>query len=219
MNIKEFNNVKHYNYLDYCDYLQTKYGLGPVSYMTKNWNKNPKASRTAEGLVAHHKMEDTAIMLGMPMVAKQYPYEWQSKENLIYCDYLEHFFLHVLIYQYPSPEKRKIKFGDTSFPIEVGIGGAELIAATLNDLYSGWFPKQQWQINCCNRVKNDKETYLAIYQYLLGIKTTYEKTDIAKFISNRFFKSMNAQYGQWDPQKNTPLYNEINKLIQSSKVR
>jgi len=33
------------------------------------------------------------------------PYECQKKENIVYCDLLEHLLLHVLICYYPHPEK------------------------------------------------------------------------------------------------------------------
>ena len=63
MDLQEYNKVKELKYLEYCDYLQKKYGIGKCDYMTKSWNLNPKCKRTSEGLVAHHKYEDHAIML------------------------------------------------------------------------------------------------------------------------------------------------------------
>lgn len=63
MNISEYKSVKNYTYLEYCDYLQAKYGIGLANYMTKSYNSNPKCKRTQEGLIAHHKKEDTMIML------------------------------------------------------------------------------------------------------------------------------------------------------------
>lgn len=48
-------------------------------------------------------------------IAQRYPFEWQKKENIVYCDYLEHLLLHVLICMYPSEDK---------IPgVSVGIGG------------------------------------------------------------------------------------------------
>lgn len=52
-----------FTYLEYCDYLQLKYGIGLADYMTKSYNPNPRCKRTKDGLVAHHKKEDTMIML------------------------------------------------------------------------------------------------------------------------------------------------------------
>lgn len=62
MHLSEYEKVKGFTYLEYCDYLQEKYGIGLSDYMTKSWNKNPKVTRTKEGLFAHHKYEDHAIL-------------------------------------------------------------------------------------------------------------------------------------------------------------
>ena len=97
MKLQEYEKVKDYTYLEYCDYLQEKYGIGFCDYMTKNWNKNQKVTRTKDGLYVHHKYEDHAIMLSTKEYAMKNPYEWQLKENLVYCDFLEHLLLHILI--------------------------------------------------------------------------------------------------------------------------
>lgn len=39
MNIQEYEKVKKYTYLEYCDYLQRKYGIGLANYMSENWKK------------------------------------------------------------------------------------------------------------------------------------------------------------------------------------
>ena len=71
MDIKEYEKVKNYTYLEYCDYLQQKYGIGLCDYMRPNWTKNPKVTRTKDGLYVHHKYEDHAIMLGNPEFAQK----------------------------------------------------------------------------------------------------------------------------------------------------
>ena len=55
MNMVEYLKVKDFTYLEYCDYLQSKYGIGLDDYMTKTFNRKSKCSRTKEGLLAHHK--------------------------------------------------------------------------------------------------------------------------------------------------------------------
>ena len=102
MNMNEYLEVKDLSYLDYCDYLQRKYGIGLDDYMTKAYNTKPKCKRTKEGLLVHHIREDTMIMLSTKEIAMMFPFEWQLKENLVYCDYLEHLLLHILICKYPS---------------------------------------------------------------------------------------------------------------------
>ena len=75
MNLVEYEKVKGFTYLEYCDYLQQKYGIGLSDYMTKSWNKNPKVTRTKDGLLAHHKYEDHAILLSTKEYAMQNPFE------------------------------------------------------------------------------------------------------------------------------------------------
>ena len=155
MDLQEYNKVKELKYLEYCDYLQKKYGIGKCDYMTKSWSLNPKCKRTSEGLVAHHKYEDHAIMLSTKMFAMLNPFEWQKAENIVYCDYLEHLFLHILICENPSKEKNRNE--------DVGTGGVvNFIAPELNDFYSGWETKQQWRKNMHDKVKNDKDVYLIL---------------------------------------------------------
>ena len=161
MKLSEYNNIKGHTYLEYCDYLQNKYGIGKENYMciSRNgkWRKNPKRSRTNEGLYAHHKYEDRIQNLGKTHIANRYPFEWQKPENLIYCDLLEHLYLHILICEYPS---------DSAETDEVGINGIELfIAPELENLYNNNYKtKPQWQQNCHNLVKDDKDVYLILLQ-------------------------------------------------------
>jgi hypothetical protein len=103
MNMAEFQQIKNMTYEQYCDYLQEKYGIGLADYMTKSYNVNTKCKRTKDGLVAHHKTEDKMIMLSTKEYAQMCPFEWQQKENIVYCDYLEHLLLHVLICKFITP--------------------------------------------------------------------------------------------------------------------
>ena len=200
MDMKEFEAVKNLTYLEYCDYLQKKYGIGRADYMTKSFNKNSKCSRTVDGLIAHHKMEDRMIMLSVKDYAMICPFEWQQKENIVYCDYLEHLLLHVLICKYPSPKKLPIA--------DVGIGGVvDFIAPELNDLYSGWKTKQPWRLNCHNKVIEDKDVYLEIIKIFIG----YLK-DERKLPVDILFTSFNEKYGGWSIEKNLDLYEEFDKL-------
>lgn len=155
MNIEEYEQVKAMSYLEYCDYLQEKYGIPQCAYFYPSFSKNSKVSRTKDGLVAHHKYEDHAILLSKKEFAMKNPYEWQLAENLVYCDYLEHLFLHILICEYPSPDANKNE--------KVGIGGVvEFLVPELNDVYSGWKSKAQWKMNCFDRIINDKDVYLML---------------------------------------------------------
>ena len=201
MNMSEFQAVRSMTYNEYCDYLQQKYGIGLADYMTKSFNANSKCKRTKEGLVAHHKAEDKMIMLSTKEFAQMCPFEWQQKENIVYCDYLEHLFLHVLICKYPSPERMPM--------VDVGIGGVvNFIAPELNDLYSGWITNQSWRKNCHDKVINDKEVYLAILKDFLE----FEKSNL-DFHVEELLTSYNESYGLWSRSKNKALFNEIRRLV------
>lgn len=200
MDIAEFLRVKSYTYIEYCDYLQKKYGIGLADYMTKSFNANPKCKRTKEGLVAHHKMENTMIMLSTKEIAQMFPFEWQQKENIVYCDYLEHLLLHVLICKYPAVDKVDI--------VDVGIGGVvNFIAPELNDLYSGWETKQNWHKNLHNVVVGSKDVYFKILEYFMEIEVDNPDFDI-----DRLCKSFNTQYGLWDDSYNAEIYSEIMRI-------
>ena len=180
--------------------MQNKYGIGKSSYFTPNWNKNKKVTRTSEGLVAHHKFEDHAIMLGDPAFAIHNPYEWQLAENIVYADYLEHLLLHILICENPSPKAN---------PMEaVGIGGViNFIAPELNDLYSGWVTSQPWRKACHDKVINDKDVYLTL---LKRFKTNCN--DYPLYTDDCLFTSFNEQFGIWSKKKNVKLFEEIKNL-------
>lgn len=45
----EYEKTKEYTYLEYCDYLQQKYGIGRSDFMTKSWNKNKKVTQQMRG--------------------------------------------------------------------------------------------------------------------------------------------------------------------------
>ena len=196
----EFNQVKNMNYLQYCDYLQAKYGIGKYDYMTKSFNKNPKCSRTKEGLVVHHKAENIMIMLSTKEIAERCPFEWQKKENLVYCDYLEHLLLHVLICKYPS------KMANPH--VDVGVGGVvNFIAPELNDVYSGWLTKQEWRKNCHLKIINDEAVYLEIMRmFVEWYKSLYK-------VNKQLLRtSFNEQYGKWHKDMNYKIFKKLDKL-------
>lgn len=200
MNLQEYERVKSFEYLEYCDYLQKKYGKATCDYMTRSWNKNNKVSRTKEGLLAHHKFEDHAIMLSNKEYAMLNPYEWQLAENIVYCNYLEHLFLHILICEHPSPDRNEFE--------AVGIGGViNYIAPKLNDFYSGWEPSLEWEKRCLDVIKKDKNVYLEL---LRRFKTNCNQYPL--YEEGCLVKSLNEAFGTWNAEKNKKIFKEINEL-------
>ena len=197
MDYLEYEKVKGLKYREYCDYLQKKYGIGLSDYMTKSFNKNKKVTRTNEGLIAHHKFEDHAIMLSTKECAQANPFEWQLAENIVYCDYLEHLFLHILICENPALEKNKNE--------AVGIGGVvNFIVPELNDFYSGWQTSQQWRQICYSLIKNDKNVYLILLKRFKNNCKHYPN-----YTDNCLLSSFNEVYGLWSKTNNQKLFNEI----------
>jgi len=199
MKLNEYKKVENLNYIEYCDYLQDKYGIGLCDYMRPNWTKNPKITRTKEGLYAHHKYENCAIMLSHPEYAMNNPYEWQKKENIVYCNLLEHLYLHILICENPSEDKNENE--------NVGLGGViNYIVPELNDVYSGWVSKQAWQNNCHNVIIDNKDVYLIL---LKRFKVLYDNNP---FIVKNLYRSWNEQFGIWSNENNIQLYEQIEQL-------
>lgn len=201
MDMEEYGRVKGMGYLEYCGYLQGKYGIPKRPYMTESWNRVNTISRTAEGLVVHHRYEDHAIMLSVKAHAIRHPYEWQMPESLIYCDYLEHLLLHVLICENPAVPAEVS--GET-----VGVGGVvNYIVPELNDAYSGFRSKQGWRNICYERVLSDEEVYLLILDRFLD-RRGRDKDDATDLLT-----SFNARYGIWKEENNSGIYQKIMALI------
>lgn len=197
MNLQEYEKVKGLTYLEYCDYLQNKYGIGLSDYLTKSWNKNSKVTRTKEGLFVHHKYEDHAINLSIKEYAMNNPYEWQLAKNLVYCDYLEHLFLHILICEFPSPNRNDFEV--------VGIGGViNHIVPQLNDFYCGFENYEPWRKICLNLIKDDKIVYLTL---LKRFKRTCYNNEF--YTEDCLFTSYNEKFGAWSKMQNKPLFKEI----------
>lgn len=200
MNLAEYERVKGLTYLQYCDYLQKKYGMGLCDYMTRSWNKNQKVTRTKEGLLAHHKFEDHAILLANKEHAMQNPYEWQLAKNIVYCDYLEHLLLHILICEYPAEDQNKNE--------AVGIGGViNFLVPELNDFYSGWITNQGWRLNCHNLIRDDKAVYLTLIKRFKDLWKDYPEFKVELLLT-----SFNEPYDLWSSKQNQSLYEEIKKL-------
>lgn len=204
MNIEEYNKVKDYTYEEYCNYLKEKYGMTKYPYFSTNWNRNPKITRTKEGLFCHHIKEDTACNLSAPEIAKERPYEYQLPENLVYCNWLEHLFLHILISE--ESYARNLELEEYSVNTDrivqnVGVGGIfNYLVPWLNDIYSGFQSESPWQQNCISKVLNNRDTYLNLIQRIAQNEYIYFP------YSNRdLFESFNVRYGIWDKR-----YNEQN---------
>lgn len=209
MTFDEYSKIKDLDYFAYCDYLQDKYGLGNYDYMSKSFKKNSKSSRTSEGLYAHHKMEFYVPSLSEPDWASQYPWEFQAKENIVYCDLLEHLYLHLLIAEECDDRLKFI----------LGFGGIiDYFVPELNDIYSGWVTRQAWRQNCHDRIKDDKAVYMELIKRLVSWWRTANLTKDDKLFdlkmnSSILKTSMGAQFGGWSNTLNKKIYSEIDEIV------
>ena len=176
MNYQEYFKCSTMTYREYCKYLQDKYGIPQNSYYNEQYNKN-RNSRTSEGLVIHHICEDIKPNLSNKEVAKSCDFSYQLPENLCYCDYLEHLFLHILITEYPNEETDDA----------VGIGGsANYLIPELNNLFSGYIPEQpskKYVVDCFNRVKDDFITYKYLISRFLSNNDVQKESLISVVLS------------------------------------
>ena len=99
MDSSEIQSQLKMTYSELVDYLLKKYGPAKCDYFRTEAckSKNPKVSRTSEGLYCHHIDEDKAIMLCNDKFAANNPFEYQKAERLVYCNALEHLILHIKI--------------------------------------------------------------------------------------------------------------------------
>lgn len=155
-------------YEQLCRYLQDKYGFPGSDYFANERcvSKVQKNSRTSEGLFIHHNAEGLRYVgnLGHPKLANYYPFEYQRRENLTYCNYIEHLILHLKI-----NANSKSSFG---YPFEIrkffNSHGFFWIGADINNLYLDNGSYVEWRNNCFKVIKDDFDSYLKILRGTLA---------------------------------------------------
>lgn len=196
MKITEYEKIKHLKYREYCEYLKKKYGPAKYDYFTEDYVKIQKVTRTSEGLICHHICEDKAIMLCNPEYARNNPFEYQRSQNLVYCDYLEHLLLHILICENPAEDHNPYE--------SVGVGGVvNFLVPELNDVYSGWKTNQKWREKCHSKIIDDQNAYFELIKRF--------KTNFPEF-QHRLYASFNDKFGGWSEQNNENIYKQIKGL-------
>ncbi len=203
MHSDEYDQVKDLSYPEYCEYLQKKYGIGRADYMTKFWIKNQNATRLKEGLVVHHRYDDRAVLLSHSDRARNFPFEWQAAKNLVYCDLLEHLFLHILICEM-SPEV-------TDGGERVGYGSiVNSLALELNDGYSGISNKNKLKRKCFDKVKGDRDLYLVLLKRFVD----KERKNDPSFSAEVLCKSAEAKFKDAPSEKTAEIFEDIRKLFE-----
>lgn len=185
MDSREFEKEKALSYNDLVKYLLDKYGHAQYDYFCNESckSKNRKVPRTSEGLYCHHIYEKYVSNLCDPFWAKQSPYEYQKANNLVYCNLLEHFLLHIKIaYDYAdfeidknNPLQSKHKRG--SFPRKISwdtsnaynirnmipiTGGIDFISSDINTLFSQEDSLSEWSRKCYMEIKDNFDDYISL---------------------------------------------------------
>lgn len=105
-----YKNLLNLTYQEAVQLLNDKHGTVIDNYYKeKSYNKflngeikkitNGNYTKTKEGLYCHHIMENEYENISNKeyIAYYKYPYEYHHKENLVYCDLIEHLILHALI--------------------------------------------------------------------------------------------------------------------------
>lgn len=152
-------------YYELCDYLIQKYGPAEYNYFPNKEcrKKNSKVSRTKEGLYCHHIDEDEGGNLSNPPQARIQPYEWQKKENLVYCNLIEHLILHMKIDVARQKRMVRIPFDIPGF---FANGGFFWITMELDDMYMNGEPKTEWKKPCYDKIKENYSDYISLMKSL-----------------------------------------------------
>lgn len=188
--LKEIKKQNSLSYFELCSYLQKKYGTPPHNYFLKEncKSKNTKNSKTEQGLEIHHIQEILMINLSNGYDASKQSFEFQKPHNLVYCNLLEHFLLHIKIAQFngltfKQPVKRFV-------PI---INNAMIKTTFLTK-------ELQYKNNLQKVIENQKESYF----YLLSIILKEQPLYINYFLNYEYF---------WIDKKEYQNIIESNKTI------
>ena len=173
-------------YYDYMKKLQEKYGLpsGPYILVAKDSGKrrkNPKISRTKEGLYIHHTGELMIPALSTGIVSDAAPLAFQEPNMLAYCDLLEHLLAHIMIVEASITDR------DYVVASGAGIGGMKMIVGKLNDWYAGSTPAEDnWELQAWLLVKDRRSEYRGLLKRgqralcTLGVSGSLKKTSFEK---------------------------------------
>lgn len=181
------------SYSELVKHLLSKYGPAQYNYFRNESckSKNPKVSRTSEGLICHHIDENKAILLSNDKCAVNNPFEYQKADRLVYCNVLEHLILHIKIVE------------ECESPLELqGVGGAvSFICPQINDYFNGYHFKQEYLIASYDLIKDNFEDYISILKHFLA---ALEEKPLHKLIVSKERLSVG-----WDRQIVKKVYDRL----------
>ena len=149
MESKEILEEMEMNYDEFVSYLLKKYGPAKYDYFTNATckTKSKRISRTKEGLFCHHIDEDKGYMLSHTGCALEQPFEYQKAERLVYCNYIEHLLLHILIGKNAFWSKHQKLIAPKQFSYFI-VPGVSYICSEINLLYDQNGSSVEWRNRC-----------------------------------------------------------------------
>lgn len=208
--VTKFTNYKELlskTYEEAIDHLIDKYGGSEADYYSeksykkflngeiKNITKG-KFTRTDEGLYCHHIDEKSNLNLSDKWYIKElkYPFKFQKKERLVYCDLIEHGILHVLI------AKEEMETGKIDKPLNYihGLPGFDVfIGPNIEEWYLlQKLPQKQWMLNCYNKAYLDPEEAFELLK------------DMKRMINESYPETLEKYH---EKRKNDQLENELRR--------
>lgn len=163
MESKEILEEMEMNYDEFVPYLLKKYGPAKYDYFTNATckTKSKRISRTKEGLFCHHIDEDKGYMLSHTGCALEQPFEYQKAERLVYCNYIEHLLLHILIGKNAFWSKHQKLIAPKQFSYFI-VPGVSYICSEINLLYDQNGSSVEWRNRCFKEIENNFEDYIYI---------------------------------------------------------
>lgn len=163
--IEEYKNLLSLSYEDVVESLLQKYGPVTDDYFREKSYKRffngeiksittGKYLRTSEGLYCHHILENKYRNLTDKDFCRNEnaPYKAHKKENLVYCDLIEHFILHILI-----TKETNGKFGWAGVEVYVLPNLVQWYVVGIN------IPNTGWQHHCYEKAKISKNEITTLF--------------------------------------------------------
>lgn len=155
------------SYQELVGYLINKYGPAKYNFFAtpECKSKVKKVTRTSEGLICHHAREDVGGNLSDVKDALIQPYEWQLKENLVYCNLLEHLLLHIKIAVLRQKSRLMEPYEIRKFFTTDGIFQ---ITSVINDVYTNEGSELAWLQRCYDEINTNYNEYLLLLSLIIG---------------------------------------------------
>ena len=189
MDKEEIIKEMEMDYDQLVQYLLNKYGGSKYDYYVNESckTKNKKVTRSNEGLLCHHIDEDKAYSLCSPVAAQCFSFEYQKKGRLVYCNYIEHLLLHILIGKNSYWKRRSTLESTTAFNLFI-TPGMGYICSDINGLFEKNGSSLKWKQRCYQEIKDNFDDYIFILnsfiEYLFNNYTGKKPLKVGQKVKN-----------------------------------